>query len=987
METFDLQYASPATISRCGMVWVAPEDLGIRPYFERWVNGRPEDERQLLLATYDVYVDKMIEWVLTGMVDGEVRARPDLVVRLNDLGMLIQLCNLMESVLSQAAVEGTDGKGYDENDMEGVFVFALTWSVGASLNGPSRLMFDSFLREIATGSTPSDSVYDSYYDLTEKRWKNWTTRVTAYEQPVPFRYSAINVPTADNVLYTYLLNTVANSGRPVLFVGEPGTAKTVTIENFMNRVLPENCMNVTINFSSRTSGKDVRQNIEDVTDKRTGKIYGPPTGKMLFVFVDDMNMPKVDTYGTQQPIATLLHLISRGQMYDYVKTLEPRLYKDMRYLAAMGPPGGGRNQVDPRFVAQFSVFNLTPPTVEVLDSIYSQILNGFMSVMNDTVKKAASKLPDMTLRLYATIQEKLPRTPSNFHYIFNLRDLGKIFQGLCQATTDKIDDDVRLVRLWRNEIDRVITDRLTSEKDIKIVRDMEIQLLREQFPAQADEVMKDPSMFGDFEFAAARISEEAEDPRLYGDVGGYAEVRQTFDDILEVYNSDAGLKPMTLVLFESALDHLTRIYRLISMKRGNALLIGVGGSGKQSLTKLATFAAGYTLFELTLTRGYGETEFREDIKSLYAEVAKGPTTFLFTDAHVAEEGFLESVNNILTTGLVPALFAQDEKDQLSNSVRDDVRAAGLDETPTIMWNFFVGKARDNLHVVLAMSPSGETLRVRCRNFPGLASSTTIDWFFPWPEEALNKVAQYFLAEETGINNEYRDGVVDHMVMVHLNVLTYADKYKEELRRFYYVTPKNYLDYIQNYRRMLRESGRKIQKAIKRLAGGLTKLKDAAVAVDRMSVQLTDAKKIVDAKTVDVKALIKDIEEKTAVANIKQGEAEKKSDELAKAAIIIERESKKAALALGEALPALEAAAAALENLNKDDISELKAFANPSESVINVCMCVQYLKPTGNEDLSSGWKGCKAMLGTMGFIDKLKAYVFISRPPIIHRQHQ
>ena len=160
-----------------------------------------------------------------------------------------------------------------------------------------------------------------------------------------------------------------------------------------------------------------------------------------------------------------------------------------------------------------------------------------------------------------------------------------------------------------------------------------------------------------------------------------------------------------------------------------------------------SFAAGYNVFELTLTRGYGETEFREDIKLLYAEVAKGPTTFLFTDAHVAEEGFLESLNNILTTGLVPALFAQDEKDQLSNTVRDEVRAAGLDETPAVMWDYFVQKARDNLHVVLAMSPSGETLRVRCRNFPGLSSSSTIDWFFAWPAEALSKVAEYFLAAQ------------------------------------------------------------------------------------------------------------------------------------------------------------------------------------------------------------------------------------------------
>ena len=90
-------------------------------------------------------------------------------------------------------------------------------------------------------------------------------------------------------------------------------------------------------MSSRTSGR-MRTNIEDATDKRSGKIYGPPMGKKLFVFIDDMNMPKVDTYGTQQPIALLLFLVSRGYMYDYVKDLDVRTYRDMRYIAAMGPP-------------------------------------------------------------------------------------------------------------------------------------------------------------------------------------------------------------------------------------------------------------------------------------------------------------------------------------------------------------------------------------------------------------------------------------------------------------------------------------------------------------------------------------------------------------------------------------------------------------------------------------------------------------------------
>ncbi len=106
------------------------------------------------------------------------------------------------------------------------------------------------------------------------------------------------------------------------------------------------------------------------------------------------------------------------------------------------------------------------------------------------------------------------------------------------------------------------------------------------------------------------------------------------------------------VLFEMALEHLTRILRLVRNPRGNALLVGVGGSGKQSLTKLATFCAGYTLFEITLTRSYNEAEFRNDLKTLYKLLGERHVVFLFTDAHVLEEGFLELINNMLTTGMV-----------------------------------------------------------------------------------------------------------------------------------------------------------------------------------------------------------------------------------------------------------------------------------------------------------------------------------------------
>merc|ERR1711871_995904 len=147
--------------------------------------------------------------------------------------MIVQLTNLYTAIISTAPVTEDGALAYDESDIEGVFLFSCTWSIGGALVGPSRVLFNSFLRELSTGSTPSDPLHDSFYDLEEHRWKTWETRVPDYEQPVPFRFSQIMVPTSDNVLYTYLLNTVMGAGRPVLFVGEPGTAKTVTIETYL----------------------------------------------------------------------------------------------------------------------------------------------------------------------------------------------------------------------------------------------------------------------------------------------------------------------------------------------------------------------------------------------------------------------------------------------------------------------------------------------------------------------------------------------------------------------------------------------------------------------------------------------------------------------------------------------------------------------------------------------------------------------------------
>merc|ERR1719424_284586 len=85
-----------------------------------------------------------------------------------------------------------------------------------------------------------------------------------------------------------------------------------------------------------------------------------------------------------------------------------------------------------------------------------------------------------------------------------------------------------------------------------------------------------------------------------------------------------------------------------------------------------------------------------------------------------------------------------------------------------LWNFTCSLMRDNMHLCIAFSPAGTVLQVRCRNFPGLVSCNTIDWFFPWPEEALTAVATYYLTDVV-LTDAIRAVLPDHLAEVHLSV--------------------------------------------------------------------------------------------------------------------------------------------------------------------------------------------------------------------------
>ncbi|KAL3856163.1 hypothetical protein ACJMK2_010948 [Sinanodonta woodiana] len=952
-EVFDLQYASPATVSRCGMVYVDPKNLGYKPFWQKWVNTRQsKGERDDLLRLYEKYVPTLIDMVIEGILDGRQGEKMKTILPLTNLNMVTQLAYTLDALLEKELS--------DPAELEALFQEALTWSIGACLLEDGRIKFDAQLKYLASMQNVSDD--DKTFAKAEAKWVPWMKLIPKYVHKPEMKYNQILVPTVDTVRATWLLTMMVRIKRPVVLIGETGTSKTATIANFLRTLDSDTHLLLNMNFSSRTSSLDVQRNLEANVEKRTKDTYGPPPGRRLLIFIDDMNMPQVDKYGTQQPIALLKLLLERGGVYDRGKDLNWKNLKDMGYMAAMGKAGGGRNETDPRFVSLFSCYNMTFPSEESLFHIYNSILSGHTQSMSKDIQDCVPIITKMTMSLYSTIVKDLPPTPSKFHYIFNLRDLSRIYQGMCLTTTDRFSKIEQFLRVWRNECQRVIGDRLINDTDKELVNNSVKLLIDENFKPHLDFVMRDPLLYGDY-----RTALEESEPRLYEDIQDFEAAKALFQEIAEEYNDSH--TPMNIVLFDDALDHLTRIHRVIRMDQGHALLVGVGGSGKQSLCKLASFAAGCEIFEIQLSRGYNESTFRDDLKTLYNKLGmeNKKTVFLFTDQHVAEEGFLELINNMLTSGMVPALYPDDEKEGIIGSIRNEALAAGSGHTRESIWQYFVTKCANNLHVVLAMSPVGETLRTRCRNFPGMVNNANIDWFFPWPEQALYAVASVFISPDNQLIPENsREAVVSHIVLVHTSVGTYSKLFAQRLRRNNYVTPKNYLDFINTYLKLLEEKDKSILAQCERLAGGLQKIAEASEQLAVLNAKLAVQKVAVTEKTAACEKLLAEISSGTTRATEKKKLAEAKGKEIEEQSKVIEVEKKEAEDALAEALPALEAARLALDDLNKSDVTEIRSFAKPPKAVQTICECVVILR--GIREVS--WKSAKAMMSEANFLQAL-----------------
>ena len=958
-EVESLKYATLATVSRCGMVWFSEDivtiDMMFSHYLKRLKQNNFDDSMNYLanqsgaLLEFDNSKNDYNIQVRTKASDSiKMFFEPNnLVQRALEASesmphvMEFSRIRVIESMFALLRKGTTNIIEYNDNHSEfpmnddQIFsymskwlIVSIIWGLGGSLSLGNRTKFSEKLREFTSDiefpNDPNFQMIDYYVNIGENRWNPWKARVPNTDiESEKVSDADVVIPTVDTVRHQEILKSWISEHRPFILCGPPGSGKTMTLMATL-KILTDFEM-VFINFSSSTTPDLILKTFDHYCEyikSSNGTILRPKlSNKYLVIFCDEINLPEMDKYSTQVVITFLREITEQNGFWRPLDKTWIKLER-IQFVGACNPPTDvGRHPLNNRFLRHCPLLYVDFPGKDSLRQIYGTFNRAILRKAGSAFSGQSEPLTEAMVEFYTQCQTHY--TPDiQPHYIYSPRELTR-WKHAINESIENISDPDGLVRLWAHEALRLFQDRLVLDEE-KVWCDQLVDKVASQcFPSLSPQALERPILFTNL-LTDNYVS------------CGKDELIKKIEAKLQVFYEEELNVP--LVIFDSVLEHILRIDRVLKQPIGHLLLVGQSGVGKTTLSRFVAWMNDLTVFQIKAGRNYGVADFDADLRGIMKRAGcKGEKIcFIFDESNVLGPAFLERMNALLASGEVPGLFEGDEYISLLNMAREHIvkEIKGVDTEEEIYKAFIKGVQR-NLHVVFTMNPLSPDFSNRAASSPALYNRCVIDWFGDWSREGLFQVAKK-LTENADLRkenfkkqdmskDEMHTLIVDSITSYHMIIKDLNDKLAKNAKKFNYITPRDFLDFIKHFINLQKEKNDELNEQKSHIDKGLQKIIQTEKTVNELKQSLAIKGKELDKKQEEMKIKFDKIVADTEKANKSKEKAEIKKKQIEETKKEIDERTNKVNEELSTVVPKMEAAKQAIGNMSKKNIATLKSL--------------------------------------------------------------
>ncbi len=712
IETDELLHTTPATISRCGMVWFSSDTVTPAMALKRAlleVKAPPNVQNNWLPEFLpDGGAIKALEWALT----------VDHIMNVTQDHLIGAVCSLLKQWVAIVADYNDDHVDTPMSDAHLAtssrrwLLYSLFWGLGSSMRHEhmyelSKVVLSHVVMQPPGGEDGGcgpdideiPSLLDVRVDPSNGVWKLWAVNVppqAKLESHHVLTQSDVMITTVDTARHTEVLRAWILSRRPVILCGPPGSGKTMTLTATL-KAMPDVVL-ANLSFSTSTSPSMLLKTFAqycDVVRASHGLVMQPSSSfgsdKWVVVFCDEINLPAEDAYGTQTTLTFLRQLIEYNGFWRSEDCTWVTLDR-IQFVGACNPPtDAGRVTLSNRFLRHTSLLFVDFPTLESLHQIYSTF-NSALLQLHPSLRSQIVPLTDAMIDVYTANQHHF--TPDTYkHYVYSPRELSRWVRAICEyiSPLDSVSEE-ELVRIWAHEALRLFCDRLVDVDERVWCESTIDEIARHHFPAvPCSSALKRPILFSSW---LSQHSKSVDKDVLHDFLS--ARLRIFYEEEMDV----------PLILFDDALEHVLRIDRVLRQRMGHLLLVGESGVGKSVLSQFVCWMNGMSIYQLKTTQSYTLEQFDEDLRGIIrrAGCQNERLCFIFDESNIKEASFMERMNALLASGEIPGLFVGDDYKSLITACRESAScchgvSSSVDESDEELYRFFMNQVQQNLHVV------------------------------------------------------------------------------------------------------------------------------------------------------------------------------------------------------------------------------------------------------------------------------------------------